>query len=128
MVFASCFHAVVPVAKCLPVGFVPEQPVIATVWYNVVDIRGLHVPPFLHALHAQGMRFQVPLPCLLPPAAVAASGCSPCLLWVEGLVLLTILVPVWNKFRTPRMPAWCVRSIWQKNLSLLELKPFLSYT
>ena len=44
---------VVSVAQGLPVAPVPEELLVTTVWNDVVDVRRLHVPTFLHALHAK---------------------------------------------------------------------------
>ena len=86
-------HAVVAVAQRLPIAPVPEQLHVTTVGLYVVDVRRLHVTPFLHALHTQRVLLKVPLPSFLPSAAVASPRSGPYLLRVKRFVFLTILLP-----------------------------------
>ena len=79
VVFVPCLDAVVLVAERLPVALIPEQPLVTTVWYDVVNVCCLDVLAFLHALHTQGMRCEVTLTRLLPRLAVASTVCRPLL-------------------------------------------------
>ena len=44
---------VMAMAQGLPVAPVPKQLLVPTMWYDVVDVRCLHVSAFLHALRTQ---------------------------------------------------------------------------
>jgi hypothetical protein len=111
VVLPSCLAAVVPVAEGLPVALVPEEPLVSSVWYGVVHIGGLDVLAFFHALHAERVRLQVTLACLLPCPAVATGTGASYLLGMERLVFLTVLGAVRNQRRTAGMAAWGVWSI-----------------
>ena len=77
LVLSSRLHAVVTVAQGLPVAPVPEQRHVTTVRNDVVDVRCLHVPSFLHALHTHRVRLKVLLPGLAPSSSVTSSGSGP---------------------------------------------------
>ena len=83
---------VVPVAQGLPVALIPEELLISTVRNNVVDVRCLHVPTFLYALHTQRVRLKVLLPGLLPSSTITSTRSRPYLFRVHRLVTVTILL------------------------------------
>ena len=92
LILSPRFHAVVPVAKGLPVTSVPEELLITTVRNDVVDVRRLNVPSFLHALYAQRVCLKVLLPGFLPRTAVASARSGTYLLGVHRLVSVAILL------------------------------------
>ena len=73
LVLSSRLHTVMTMAEGLPVVPVPEELLITTMRDDMVDIRCLHVPSFLHALHTQRMRLKVLLPGFLPSSSVASA-------------------------------------------------------
>jgi hypothetical protein len=83
---------VVAVAKGLPVAPVPEELLVTTMRNDVIDIRCLHEPSFLHALHAQRVCLKVLLPGFLPRTAVASARSRPYLFWMHRLVTVAILL------------------------------------
>ena len=83
---------VVPVAQGLPVAPVPEELLVTTVRNDVIHVRRLHEPSFLHALHAQRVCLKVLLPSLLPRTAVASTRSGTYLLGVQYSVTVTILL------------------------------------
>lgn len=112
MVFLSCLDAMMLMTEGLPVTFVPEESLVATVRYDVVNVRGLSVPAFLLALHAQRMRLKVTLARLLPCSAVAPITCAAYLLRMQDFVFSAVLRTVWYEGWTARMLAWILRSRW----------------
>ena len=68
---------VMAMAQGLPVAPVPEELLITTVRNDVVDVRCLHVPSFLHALHTQWVRLKVLLPGFPPSRSVTSARCGP---------------------------------------------------
>ena len=83
---------VVPVAQGLPVAPVPEELLVTTMRNDVIDVRCLHEPSFLHALHAQRVCLKVLLPGFLPRTAVASARSRPYLFWMHRLVSVAILL------------------------------------
>ena len=112
MILVSGFYAVVSVTEALPVALIPEENAVASVRFDVIDIGRLDVASCLHALHTQRMRLKVTLAGSVPRCAVASAACRPCVLRVEGSVLVTVLAAVRNKGCTAGMPAWCLWSAW----------------
>jgi hypothetical protein len=98
-------------AERLPVALVPEERLVSSMWYDVVHVGGLDVLAFLHALHAERVRLQVTLACLLPCPAVSTGTGAPYLLRMERLVYLTVLGTVRNQRGTAWMTAGGVWSI-----------------
>ena len=92
LVLSPRFHAVVPVAQGLPVAPVPEELLVTTVRNDVIHVRRLHEPSFLHALHAQRLCLKVLLPGFLPRTAVASARSGTYLLGVHRLVSVAILL------------------------------------
>ena len=103
LVFSPSFDTVVAVAKGLPVVPVPEELLITTMRNDVVDVRCLHVPSFLHALHTHRVRLKVLLPGLAPSSSVTSSGSGPYLsIWLSAdpVFLASNLPPVKKAPRT----------------------------
>ena len=98
----------VPMAKRLPVALIPEEDAVTSMRNNVVYVCCLDVLAFLHALYAEGMRFEVLLPYLLPRSAVASVAGAAYLLWVEGLVRLAVLRAVGHEGSAAWVAAGCV--------------------
>ena len=99
-----------PMAKRLPVIFIPEELLISSVRNDVVNVRCLDVLAFLHALHAEGMGLKVTLACSLPCLAVASPCCRAYLFRVLRLVQLTVLLTVGNEGSAAWVTAGCVGS------------------
>ena len=59
-------------AKGLPVFFIPEQALIPTVRYYVIDHRRWGKPVFFHAFHTQRMLTEIPLSGDSPPGIIPA--------------------------------------------------------
>lgn len=112
MVFLSSLDTMMLMAEGLPVAFVPEESLVAAVRYDVVNVRGLSVPAFLLALHAQRMRLEVMLARLLPCSAVAPLTCAAYLLRMQDFVFGAVLRTVWYEGWTARMLAWILWSCW----------------
>ena len=93
LILSPCLHAVMSVTQCLPVASIPEELPVTAVRNDVVDVRRLHVPSFLHALYAQRVHLQVLLSGLAPSSSVTSSGSAPHFLWVHGFVAITVLLP-----------------------------------
>lgn len=123
VILVSGFDAVVTVAEALPVAPVPEENTVSSVRFDVIDIGRLDVAALLHALHTQRMCFKVTLAVSVPCCAVAATACRPCVLRMEGAVLVTVLRAVENECSTAGMSARCVRSAWH-DLCLLPVLVF----
>ena len=92
LVLSPRFHTVVTMAKGLPVASVPEELLVTTMRNDVIDVRCLHVPSFLHALHTQRVRLKILLPGFLPRTAVASTRSGPYLLGVQYFVTVAILL------------------------------------
>ena len=92
LILSPRFHAVMTVTQSLPVAPIPEQLHVTTVRNDVVDVRCLHVRPFLHTLHTQRVHLQVLLPGLSPSCSVASARSGPHLFRVHGLMLLAVLL------------------------------------
>ena len=100
-----CLYAVVPVAQGLPVAPVPEELLITTMWNNVVHIRCLHEPAFLHALHAQRVCLQEGFSGFLPSATIASTTCTPHFFRMHWLMCLTVFRSVRNQCGATGMAA-----------------------
>lgn len=87
------FDTVVPVAQGLPVAPVPEELLITTVRNDVIHVRRLNVPSFLHALYAQRVHLKVLLPGLSPGSSIASSSSGPYIFRVQCFVTITVLLP-----------------------------------
>lgn len=109
-VLSTGLDAVMAMAKGLPVTPVPKESRVTAVRHDVVNIGGLHVLPFLHALHTERVRFEVMLPGSAPCCSVPSVGCAGTVTAVDKRVLFTVLLPVRNKPRAAGMIAGCVWS------------------
>ena len=116
LILSPGFHTVVPVAQGLPVAPVPEELLITTVRNDVIHVRRLNVPSFLHALYAQRVHLKVLLPGFLPSAAVPSPRSGPYFLRVQCFVFLTILLPRRHQGCAAGMLAW---DLWFRRHSLL---------
>ncbi len=112
VIFISSFHAVVAVAKALPVTLIPEENAVSSVGLDMIDIGRLDVAPLLQALHTQRVRLKVTLACLVPCCSVAAASSGACVLRMEETVLVAVLDAVGHERRTAGMTAWCLWSAW----------------
>ena len=83
---------VMAMAQGLPVAPVPEELLVTTVRNDVIHVRRLNVPSFLHALRTQRMRLKVLLPGFLPRTAIASARSRPYLFWMHRLVSFAILL------------------------------------
>ena len=83
---------VMAMAQGLPVALVPEELLITTVRNDVVDVRRLRVPSFLHALYAQRVCLKVLLPGPLPSSTVTSARCRTYLFWVQCFMTITVLL------------------------------------
>ena len=92
LILSPRLHTVVAVAQGLPVTPVPKEFLVTAVRNDVVDVRRLHVPSFLHALYAQRVHLQVLLSGLAPSSSVDSSRSAPHFLWVQGFVAITVLL------------------------------------
>ena len=119
-ILVARLEIVVLFAQALPVALIPEQLLVSTMRNDVVNHSGLHIPSFLHALDAQGMRVEILLSCLLPCAVVASAASRPHFLRVDALVLLTELCPIRHKSRASRMLAW---RVWAPGHQLSQGRP-----
>lgn len=99
------------VAQRSPVALIPEQLRITAMGNHVVNVRCLDVPAFLHALFAERMGKEEPLPCLLPLVPVATGGRGAALLFLKVPVLLTILLSPFHEVRAPWGSAWLLRCL-----------------
>ena len=93
LVLSPRLHAMVPMAKGLPVASIPEELLVTTVRNDVVDVRRLLIPSFLHALHAQRVLPKVLLPGLSPGSSIASSSSGPYLFLVQCFMAITVLLP-----------------------------------
>ena len=89
--------AVAAVAKCLPVGLVPEKGLIASMRNDVVHISSLDVAAFLQALHAQRVREKESLSGFLPRRTIAQLCRRTSVLRVKWFVPVTVLCPGGNQ-------------------------------
>ena len=92
LILSPGLDAVVLVAQGLPVALVPEELGVSTMRNDVVDVGCLHVPPFLHAFHAQWVYLKVLLPGFLPSSTVSPTRCGPYLFRMHRLVSVAILL------------------------------------
>ena len=65
---------VVGFAQALPVTPIPEQNGVASVWTDVVNHRGLHVPTLGSTHDAKRVSIEILLAGFLPRSTVTASG------------------------------------------------------
>ena len=75
MILVSGLDAVVSVAEALPVALIPEQHVVSSVRFDVIDVGRLDIAALLHALHTQRMCLKVTLAGSVPCRAVASTAC-----------------------------------------------------
>lgn len=80
VILVSGFDTVVSMAETLPIALIPEQSVITTMWFYVVNIGRLDIASLLHTFHAQRMCIKVTLTGFVPCAAVASAACGACIL------------------------------------------------
>ena len=111
LVLSPRLHAVVAMTQSLPVAPIPEELLVTTMRNDMVDVRRLNIPAFLHALHTQWVRLKVTLAGSVPCGAVASAACGARVLWVEGTVLVAVLGAVGNGRSTAGVSAWGIRSL-----------------
>ena len=92
LILTPRLYAVVAMAQGLPVALVPEQLRITTMRDDMVNVRCLHIPAFLHALHTQWVFLQEGFSGFLPSTAVASTRSGTYLLGVQYFVTVTILL------------------------------------
>ena len=99
-------------AQRLPVGLIPEEFLVTSVGYDVIDHCRLHVPTFLLALHTEGMHLQENLSYFTPPTIISSANSRTCLLCMKGLMLFTVLLPIGYQGWTARILTRYARSTW----------------
>ncbi len=87
-VLACCLSRVACVAEALKIRLVIEEPVIASMRDDVVNVSGHHQVSFLEALLAMRMLSDESLAKLLPAVVVASIVCSPCVFHAATLTRL----------------------------------------
>ena len=92
LVLTPRLHTMVPMTQGLPVASIPEELVVSTVRNDVVDVRRLNVPAFLHALHTQRVRLKVLFPGFLPCCSVTSARSWPNLFRMHCLVTVAVLL------------------------------------
>ena len=105
LILTSRFHAVVTVPQGLPVALVPEQLRITTVRDDMVNVRCLHIPAFLHALHTQRMCLQKDFSGFPPCIAISTTTCTAYLSGMQRFMHLAVFHSIGNQYRTARMLA-----------------------
>ena len=92
LILSPGLNAMAPVIQGIPVAAVPEEVHVTAMRDDVVDIRCLHVPAFLHALQTQRVRLKVLLPGFLPSSPIASARSRPYLFRMHRLVSVAILL------------------------------------
>ena len=106
-VFPSGLLVVATLAKAAPVAAIPKERRISPVRFDVIDHRCFDVPSFLQAFLTQPVlrHLQEPLALPLPSSTITtACGGARCFR-VELLMFFTVLLTVWDKGWTARVPA-----------------------
>ena len=103
--------------QTLPVASIPEQLLISTMGYDVINHSGFRVSAMFHALGAQRMALKELLGFPLPSAAVAALPRRTGHLWMERQVFLTVLLAGFHQRCASRLLAGDFRSVWHSTLS-----------
>ena len=103
---------VMAMAQGLPVAPVPEELLITTVRNDVVNVRCLHVPSFLHALHAQRVCLKVLFPGFPPSRSVTSSGSGPYLFRMLSRMFIAVFSSPWHKPGTARVSTGVIRCSW----------------
>lgn len=109
LILTPRFHTVVTMAKGLPVAPVPEELLVTTMRNDVIDIRCLHEPSFLHALHTQRVRLKILLPGLAPSSSVTSSGSGPYLFRMLSRMFIAVFPSPWHKPGTARVSTGVIR-------------------
>ena len=99
--------------KRLPVALIPEQLLVTTMRYNMVNDGGLCYPSLLLTLHTQWVAVQIPNAGLLPTTVVPTPAGAFSVALVGGLVLVTIRAStIRNQCRAPWVLTRYAWSVW----------------
>ena len=107
-IFRSSLVIMTRFAQRLPIGPVPEQLHVASVWLAVIHHGCSDEPSPLHAHLTKRVRCQEPLALSSPCSTIPSGRCRPHFLRVQSFVFITILHPRWHKVFAARVPAGCV--------------------
>ena len=91
-VFMHGLPIMTPFAQGLPVTPIPKELLVTTMRNDMVNVRCLNVPSFLHALHAQRVHLEELLPGFLPGGSIASARSGPHFLWVQCFVTVTVFL------------------------------------
>src|SRR5690606_887183 len=92
LIFCSCLTIVTSLTQRLPVLFIPEQSLVSSVWFDVVNNRCLSQLSFLLTVFAKRMGVQEPFACLPPTAIITTLVCIRSIIYVKLRMKLTVLV------------------------------------
>ena len=100
-------------AKRLPVALIPEQLLVTTMRYNMVNDGGLCYPSLLLTLHTQWVAVQESNTCLLPTTVVPTLAGAVSVALVQCLVLVAVrATTIRHQCWAPRMLARYAWSVW----------------
>ena len=99
--------------KWLPVTLIPEQLLVTTMRYNMVNDGGLCYTSLLLTLHTQWVAVQVPNTSLLPTTVVPTLTGAVSVALVQDLMLVTVgAATIRHQCWAPRMLARYAWSVW----------------
>ena len=109
-VFCHCLYIMMMLAQRLPVALIPEEFHVSTMWNDMIHDCSLGNLPLCITSHANGIRLQELLPCLLPFVTVSTLTRIFTISHVHRLMLIAVLLSIWNQPCTHWMFAGYVRS------------------
>ena len=120
LVLSPCLHAVMTVAQGLPVTPIPKELLVTTMRNDMVNVRCLNVPSFLHALHAQRVCLDVLLPGFPPSCSVPSARSGPHLFRMQCCMFRAVFLSLWDQSGAPLLCTGMIGCSW--HTSFLPLK------
>ena len=99
-------------AKALPITPIPEQLLITSVWFFMVNHRSLNVLSVPLTNLTQRMLSKISFARSPPCAVVSALVCRASVFRMQRLMLSAVFLSISDKHTASRMLARCVRSVW----------------
>ena len=112
LVLSPRLDTVMTMAEGLPVTPVPEELLITAMRNDVVNVRCLHVPSYLRALHAQRVRLKVLLPGFPPSRSVTSARCGPHLFRMQCCMFRAVFLSLWDQSGAPLLCTGMIGCSW----------------
>ncbi len=120
LIFCSCLSVMTSLTQRLPVVFIPEQALVTSVWFDMVNHRSLSELSFLLTAFAKRMGVQESFARFPPTVIITTFTCISSIIYMKLRMKLTVLII--GQQRTAVVFAWLLWFLWHCSQLHTQLK------